>query len=154
MIVIENNKRIRVNTLTAKEMEEVLRIRLILELMAVERACDRMPDSALPKIKHLMDRMEASIKRSKEFMALNSQFHFAIYSHADSSMLFQIIDSLWARIGPYLIIRSEKGGDHTNAMNCHRGMYEALGKRDKKKIKKCLREDLQQAAEFIIPFLD
>ena len=36
IIVIESNKRIRVNTLTAKEMEEALRLRLLLESTAAE----------------------------------------------------------------------------------------------------------------------
>ena len=38
IIVIESNKRIHVNTLTAKEMDEALRLRVLLESMAAERA--------------------------------------------------------------------------------------------------------------------
>ncbi len=154
VIVIENNRGIRVNTLTAKEMEEALRIRLILESIAAERSCERRPESALQKIKHLLDRMEASIQRPKSYFALNSLFHFAIYSYADSPMLLQIIDSLWARIGPYLLIKALKGGDFSISLKWHRGMFEAFVEKNEKKIKECLQEDLKQAAKFIIPFLE
>ena len=54
IIVIESNKRIHVNTLTAKEMEEALRLRVLLESMAAERACDLRPDEEIPKLKQLL----------------------------------------------------------------------------------------------------
>jgi len=80
IIVIESNKRIRVNTLTAKEMEEALRLRLMLESTAAERACDLRPEEAVPKVKSLLETMETSVDRPKIFMRRNTQFHFFIYS--------------------------------------------------------------------------
>lgn len=65
IIVIESNKSIRVNTLTAKEMEVALRPRLMLEATAVERACDLRPEDAIPKVKRLLEAMEATVDRPK-----------------------------------------------------------------------------------------
>src|SRR4030042_2047611 len=67
IIVIESNKRIHVNTLTAKEMEEALRLRLMLESLAAEKACDLMPEVEIPKLKHLVESMEATLDRPKIF---------------------------------------------------------------------------------------
>src|SRR5512136_289503 len=50
IIVIESNKRILVNSLTAKEMEEALRLRVMLETLAAERSCDLMPEREIPKL--------------------------------------------------------------------------------------------------------
>src|SRR5512136_1413454 len=60
IIVIESNKRIHVNTLTAKEMEEALRLRVLLETMAAEMACDLRPEDEIPRLKQLLESMEAS----------------------------------------------------------------------------------------------
>src|SRR5512137_528082 len=89
IIVIESNKRIRVNTLTAKEMEEALRLRLLLESTAAERSCDLRPDDAVPRVKALLESMETSLDRPKIYMRRNTQFHFSIYSYADSPLLLE-----------------------------------------------------------------
>jgi DNA-binding GntR family transcriptional regulator len=152
VIVIESNKRIHVNTLTAEEMEEILQVRLVLESMAAERACELRTDGAITKVKRFLDEMEASIGDSKEHMVANSQFHLGIYACAGLPILFRIIEWIWARIGPYLVISSNEKGNR-DALKWHQGMFEAFAKRDKKKISECLRGDLGGAARIIIPAL-
>ena len=154
VIVIDANKSICVSALSAKDMKEALEIRMILESRAAEKACNRITHDELAKLKQLLDGMEASYDKPKRFMLLNSQFHFTIYSCADSPMLLGIIDSLWARIGPYLNIGWAKAGDHSFTLNCHREMYEALIHKDKKRLKKWLCGDLREAAGAIIPNLE
>jgi DNA-binding GntR family transcriptional regulator len=154
VIVIQSNKRIFVNAMNQKEMEEAIDIRIILESRAVERSCDRISDSDLPKLKHILDGMEVSLDKPKKYITLNSQFHSLIYSFAESPMLIQIIDSLWARVGPYLYLAGENTGDQSYPMECHRHLYEGLVERDKKELKKWLSEDLRWAADFMIPFLE
>jgi DNA-binding GntR family transcriptional regulator len=153
VIVVESNKSIYVNKLNHKEMEEALKIRLVLETMAAKRACQIRPDSALKRAKQLMEIMEDSIEKPRKFMRINSEFHFSIYGYADSPMLIRIIDSLWARIGPYLIIYSEREGNFRYAMECHHGMCEAFSDKDSAKMKKFLQMDLENAARFIISHL-
>jgi len=153
IIVIESNKRIRVNTLTAKEMEEALRLRLLLESTAVERACDLRPEEAIPKVKRLLEAMEASVDRPKIFMRRNTQFHFSIYSYADSPLLLEIVNRLWARVFPYVFTYFFMTQDNSKAMKRHWKMFQGLAERNKKKIMDALREDLEAAAGIIIPVL-
>lgn len=153
VIVIESNKRVYVNALTRKEMEEALRLRLMLESMAVERSCERITDNDLARVKQILSSMESALEKPKRYVLLNSQFHFTIYSYADSPMLLEMIDSLWARVAPYIHIAWEKAGDHAYVMKCHQGMFQALAERDKEKLTAWLHEDLTQAAQTIIPFL-
>ncbi len=154
VIVIESNKRVYVNRLTRKEMEEVLSLRLMLESMAAERACERITREGLARTKQILEGMKAAFDRPKRYVSLNSQFHFTIYSYADSPMLLVIIDSLWARIAPYFNIMWEKGGGHSFTMDFHVNMYRALVKKDKAQLKHWLQEDLTQAARIIVPFLE
>lgn len=154
VIVIESNRSIRVNGLTARGMEEAMEIRLMLETLAAQRACERRPDSALPKVKHLLQDMQASMHRPKRYMMKNSQFHFTIYSYADSPLLLQMIDWLWARVGPYVFIHATKVGDLSPTIKYHEEMFEAFVSRDKKKMTKALHRDLEDYARFIIAFLE
>ena len=154
IIVIESNKRIRVNTLTAKEMEEALRLRLMLESTAAERACDLRPEEAVPKVKNLLETMETSVDRPKIFMRRNTQFHFSIYSYADSPLLLEIINRLWARVFPYVFTHFFITQDNSKAMKRHWKMFQGLAERNKKKLTDALREDLEAAAAVIIPALE
>lgn len=153
IIVIESNKRIRVNSLTAKEMEEALRLRIMLESLAAEKACDLMPEFEIPKLNRLLESMEASKDRPKIFMRKNTQFHFTIYSYADSPLLFEIIERLCARVGPYVYSYVIGKHDLSFPMKCHWEMFEGFAEKNKKKIVEGLQKDLETTARIIIPFL-
>ena len=154
IVVIESSKSIHVNKLTKEEMEEALRIRVLLESLAAERACETRPESAPKKVKELLDDMQKSLGEPKKYMEKNGQFHLAIYSYANSPMLLQIINMLWARVGPYLSILAQHGANFSGAMKCHRGMYEAFVDRNTVKMRDFLHKDLEEAANFIIPYLE
>lgn len=154
IIVIESNKRIRVNSLTAKEMEEALRLRIILESLAAERSCDLMPEVEIPKLKRLVESMEASTDRPKIFMRKNTQFHFTIYSHADSPLLFETIERLCARVGPYVYSYVIGKQELSLPMKCHWEMFEGFVERNKKKIVESLQKDLETTARIIISSLE
>ena len=154
IIVIESNKRIRVNTLTAKEMEEALRLRLMLESTAAERACDLRPESALPKVRKQLEALQGAADRPKMFMRRNSQFHISIYSLADSPLLLEMIERLMARVGPYVYTYAIAPQNNTRVHGHHDKMYQGLVERNKKIITEALREDLEAAARIIIPALE
>jgi DNA-binding GntR family transcriptional regulator len=154
IIVIESNKRIRVNSLTAKEMEEALRLRLLLESTAAERACDLRPEEAVPKVRSILEAMEASLDRPKIYMRRNTQFHFSIYAYSDSPLLLEMLNRLWARVFPYSYTYAILNQDKTEAMRSHWEMFGAFAERDKKRLSNALRQDLERAARLIIPALE
>jgi DNA-binding GntR family transcriptional regulator len=154
IIVIESNRRIHVNTLTAKEMEEALRLRVLLETMAAEMACDLRPEDEIPGLKQLLESMEASTERPRIYMRKNHLFHFSIYSHSDSPLLLEIIGRLRARVGPYVYSYAISTHSLSDTMKCHWKMFEAFRDRDKEKIKAAVREDLETTARIIIPSLE
>jgi DNA-binding GntR family transcriptional regulator len=154
IIVIESNKRIRVNTLTAKEMEEALRLRLMLESTAAERACDLRLDGALPKLRKQLEALQGAADRPKMFMRRNSQFHISLYSLAESPLLLEMIERLMARVGPYVYTYAIAARDNTGAHDNHAKMYQGLAERNKKTVTEALRDDLEGAARLIIPALE
>jgi DNA-binding GntR family transcriptional regulator len=153
VIVIERNKFIRVNTLTPAEMNEALAIRLDLEAKVAARACDIMSSERLSRLRSLITELEASTGSPREYLMRNSDFHFAIYEAADMPLHMQIISQLWARIGPYLVIHAKETKVLGQTVKLHRAMLTALQKRQKKNLVHALRQDLRDAATFILPYL-
>jgi DNA-binding GntR family transcriptional regulator len=80
VLVVESNKSIRVNSLDAEEMQEALRIRLLLETQAAEMACELRSEEDLPRIRSLLNSLNAAISKPRRYVELNSKYHFAIYS--------------------------------------------------------------------------
>ena len=126
----------------------------MLESTAAERACDLRPEEAVPRVERLLKAMETSVDRPKIFMRRNTQFHFSIYSYADSPLLLEIINRLWARVFPYVFTHFFITQDNSKAMKRHWKMFQGLAERNKKKLTDALREDLEAAAAVIIPALE
>ncbi len=154
VVVIESNKSIHVNALRRNEMEEILDLRLILEAIAAERACSRITEQGLRKMASLLNEMKKASGKPDKFLLLNSGFHFTLYSYAGSPSLLRIIDSLWARVGPYMTMGLEKVDHKEIAVRTHEAMCRALLEKDPEGLKAWLLEDLKQAARIITPLLE
>jgi len=154
IVVIESNKSIHVNNLTQDEMEEVLKLRIMLETLAAERACDSRPDSLLPEIAGMLTKMRDSMDEPIVYLRLNQKFHFTIYRQANSPILFDIISNLWMRIGPYIFLHARVRKDVSFAMKHHQAIYDALAARDKSGISKAIEEDFLTGAASMRNFLN
>ena len=152
-IVIQSNKQIYVNSLTPEDLNEILGIRLTLETMAAEMACERRSEADLAKIKDLLLGLHASMGSTSQYLKRNQEFHFSIYALSHSPILLNLIGNLWTRVGPYIYLVARHEEDLLTAMNYHDPMYQALADRDKARIAACLRGDLTVAAEGIKNFL-
>ena len=75
IVVIQVNKSVHVNTLTLKEMEEALELRLLLERNAAEKACERMTERDLAKTGRILEEMEGCLDDPEKYLTLNRQLH-------------------------------------------------------------------------------
>lgn len=153
VVVIEANRRIRVNTLTQDEMRDVYTIRVLLESMAAERSCASRPDSALPTAKRLLEQTGRHLKRSpRRYIQANFAFHRTIYQHCGSEVLLRLIDLLWARVGPYFYYAQlQKDVDLSTSQRHHEAMYRAWVSRDTAKMLEAIRGDLASPVPLVSP---
>ena len=146
--------RVRVPLVTAEEFDEIKEIRLRLEGLAAQRAALQMDDGALARIRDHYDRLTALLATKfnpAEVVACNYRFHFAIYEAAQARQLLAIIDSLWLRVSPLLVIpfkqtgrpRSEYAAIHEQT---HSRLLEALAERDGRGAEATLREIILASA--------
>jgi len=152
VIVRRNNRDYRVNTLTASQFEELYRIRRMLEPRLCEQACLRRSDSCLVELRRILKRMRASCKDAKRYIFNNHEFHARIYSEAAMPMLFEIVNGLWARLGPSLSINL-KPIDASRTISFHEDMLCALASKDTKAFRKALASDMDYSHHYLQPFM-
>lgn len=132
-----------VRELTAKELYDIIQIRVILETGAVRLACDVCSDETL-------DIMESIIERSKnatdfeELDQLNRLFHMTIPRDINNPMLINMISDLYDRFAPYAALTYSRLGyipDH-NLEQVDTGYYikilEGMRRKDADEVTKFL----------------
>lgn len=155
VLVVESNKKIRVNHLTRKEFTEVLGLRLLLESEAVEKACSKRPQSAVAKVERILLAMEKHIESNhKAYIQKNDQFHKTIYCYAGSSLLMELIQRLLSRVNPYVYLYVIHRQDLSTPSSCHRQMFEGFAEGAADKAVAALQSDLNHAATYILPHLE
>jgi DNA-binding GntR family transcriptional regulator len=153
VIVIESNKRILVSKLSPLQMEDILKVRLIIEIEAARIACDNVSDHALGLLADILESMSSLTAKPKKFLAKNKEFHFTLYAMAHSPFMIEILNGLWARTGPYFNIYVSESSNLLRSITCHKNILKALQAGDKEKIAHELKEDIELATNLIIPFL-
>jgi DNA-binding GntR family transcriptional regulator len=154
VLVVESNKKIRVNHLTRQEFKEVLNLRLLLESEAVDKACQNRPQSAVKKVENILAAMEKHIEvNHKAYIKKNDQFHQTIYSYAGSPLLLELIQRLLARVNPYIYLYAINRQDLSTPSNCHRKMLKGFSEGNSDMAVEALKQDLNHAATYILPRL-
>jgi DNA-binding GntR family transcriptional regulator len=153
IVVIEANRRVRVNTLTEPEMRDLYQVRLFLESMAAERSCASRPDSALPAAQVLLAQTARYLKRSpRRYIQANFAFHRTIYRYCGSEVFLRLIDLLWARVGPYFYYAQlQEDVDLSASQRYHEAMYEAWVSRDADRMIAAIRSDLASPIPLALP---
>lgn len=155
VLVVESNKKIRVNHLTREEFKEVLNLRLLLESEAVDKSCRNRPKSAIKKVGKILAAMEKHIEvNHKAYIKKNDQFHQTIYSYAGSPLLMELIQRLLARVNPYIYLYAINRQDLSTPSDCHRRMFEGFSEGNSNNAVYALQQDLNHAATYILPQLD
>lgn len=154
VVIIESNRRMWVNSLAPKEVDEISKIRVALEIMAGQMACDLRSQSSLAEVKSILSGLHDYVGAQEEYLKQNWKYHFMIYSLSQAPNLVDLIRGLWARYGPYLYLVTRQNADIIYAMRAHDAMYKALADGDKKAMAKAIQDDLGTAAGSIKRFLE
>ena len=95
---------VQVTPTTRERHDELTRIRIVVEGLATKRAAPHADAMLILQLKKFTFEMgeAASAKDWLRALQSNHEFHFAIYRAAKSAQLFEIIESLWLRTGPFL----------------------------------------------------
>ena len=146
------NRRVVVRHLSIEDFEELLEIRMHLEILAARKASCKASGQSLQVLKQIAAETEKT-RNMIDFVEKNAQFHQTIYHAAGSPILQDIIDGLWLRLKPYLHIYASGRTDHKTADKLHAGILAGMLQKDADKVSDFLRRDLAHGATAVIAVL-
>lgn len=151
------NRAVRVPIMNTTQFRELARIRIEIEGFAAEHAAQARTDGELRRIASCEEafRLEAGKKRPDRTraVALNKNFHFAVYDAAGLPSLVEIIGGLWLKIGPIINLDLRENPDrlaHGGALRFHAEMLHAIRDRDGAAARAAIAADISGAAQFIL----
>ena len=130
LVDYEEHRGLSVRSFPAEAVDEIYRLRTVLEPMAVQLAVERASEAErldLKRIHHALKQMVQPGLRGPEASRLNSEWHRSLYSASGSAILVDFISRLWSRIPVELLWTS----DHVQtSVENHEVVMRALEARD------------------------
>lgn len=130
-IEVLGNRRLKIPDMTLGRFEELVQLRIALELHAAERAFPYLSEIVIENLRALDDRMDGAIA-ARDLDALtrmNQEFHKILYRLNPYQTVMPLIESLWLQLGPFQrqVIETVKMVD---VVDRHKEMLAAMGARD------------------------
>ena len=154
-VSLQKNRRIVVSQLSSKrEVDQILELRLILECLAIRKACKKFTRERLGELE-LLQKKIVETRDAYAALELNTQFHFLIYEQAQIPILTEVINLLWKKISPYLhmevavLFRKFDGSIPHNIFYCHDHIIEKIGVKDEEQAAKWLKRDVNTGIEYL-----
>lgn len=105
---ISQNGSACVPIVTRARLDDLCRARLAVEGLAAELGAPRLSAADIAALQQITAEQQAIGRNDSiyELISKNQQFHFIIYRASGSDVLFQLIETLWLRFGPYMRLLS------------------------------------------------
>lgn len=139
-----DNRRVRVPRMTPAKFEEIIAARLALEPLAAERALPHIDGDRLQQLRKIdADIGEAytanDLLRSTE---LNFSFHRALYEPKAGTVLLDLMESVWVRLGPFMRLATANL-EESYRIDRHAEAMDAIISRDAEALKAAIAADIQ-----------
>jgi DNA-binding GntR family transcriptional regulator len=147
LVQFEAHKTGIVIPLSRSELAEVYDIREKLDPYAAALATVRVGDSDLEEFDRLA-RIEPSPDPVRQ-VAINREFHRAIYARAGNTMLTEILDRLWQRTDRYRVFLVTREVDVVLVTHQHLEIVDAMQAREPRRVAKLVRAHVAAARSLI-----
>lgn len=154
-LTMNPNRSITVPLLNRQKFIELRDMRAVLEGLASRHAASNVTEADLKRLRELHKKMMKA-KRAGDYrttLRFNRQLHFSLYSLSGQEELVAIIQSLWARTGPYLNFLYEKVDPASMDNHPHEALIEALRLRDPDMAEAAIRRDILDGGRAILDSL-
>lgn len=93
---------------TRARLDDLCRARVAVEGLAAELGAPRLTPADIAALQQIVIDQQAIGRNDSiyDLISKNQQFHFMIYRASGSDVLFQLIETLWLRFGPYMRLLS------------------------------------------------
>ena len=145
-ILINENRRISIPLMTQGRFEELIALRISLEVHAARRALPYVSDIKIAEMKLVDDEMDrAIVKRDLDRLTmLNHRFHRTLYTVNPDQVSLPLIESVWLQIGPFQRQVLELL-DEFHEVDRHKDILLALESRDVAALVQATRQDIRES---------
>lgn len=149
-----SGRSVGVPVLDYEELTDLRNVRLEVEALAVRWAVKNRDDAFLADLDDLLERLENTEQSGdvRRYIKTNYEFHFRLYEQSHSSVLTEIIGTLWLRVSPHLY-QLELEDQYKVSNNHHRRIVECIRKGDDKGASEALIADLSDAYDVLVRML-
>lgn len=146
-----SSRTVRVPFPTIPRLNEITRLRLLMEPLAAAEAVPLISEATLRQLEDHQIEMASLAARGdyKAYLALNEAFHFTLYNASQMPILCRVIETLWQQIGPYLYLL-EPG---MRGLEFHADALRAIRKGDSGAAAAAIHSDIQRAADHLVRML-
>lgn len=152
VLELRPNGSVYVPELTVDRVEELTKIRVSLESLAAREAVRRATEAEVTAVAALN---EALIARHEghdysALIALNWQFHFALYRASGMETLVRMIESCWLMTGSYLNVIYPEFAQVGEGISNHMQIVRALERRDADRVAAAITTDINLVSDALI----
>jgi len=152
-VVVDPQKGARVADLNSRTLEEIYEVRMLMEGRAARRAAERMSRQDAERIATILDKMDQPDLTATDWLALNLEFHDALYACADQEYLRKTIATLRRSLEPYLRIDLAKVADYRPGRIEHRRIFNACLRKNGAAAERHTVEHLRRSSVGLIKYL-
>ena len=139
-----------VKTFTAKEIEEIYKIRILLETFAIDQILENVTDVHIRELKRIQATIESNLAVPKvKLFKMNREFHDYFYSISDCPKLCEMIGLLWDNLVFFRMLLIQEDDYINNMKTEHRAYIDALEKRQGGRLKTLIVAALEVHAQRI-----
>jgi DNA-binding GntR family transcriptional regulator len=144
LVSFDGKRRIVINALNERELDEIFAIRGELEPLALRRGADNLSrdEVRLAKLEELIELMDEQEAEPGRWRDTNREFHALLYEAAEMPRLWSVVSSLWVASEPYLRVYVTAVDSLRSAQSQHREMLRHVRAGDPEHAEVILRQHL------------
>jgi DNA-binding GntR family transcriptional regulator len=137
-----------VTKLTRQEIQELMKVRGHLELMAFQLAARNLTDAVTSSLKHHLRRMQEQVAKGDYFAVAEEDFafHRTVWHASGNEVLERTLDRLCVPVYAFVSLKRAAAGENLKStIKSHRKLLDELLSRDEKRIAAAVNEHISSA---------
>lgn len=152
LVVMIPRRGAQVANITEKDLNDVLEVRIALESMAIEKACKRMTEEQMLKMRRAEKNFERVMAEGNlvRIAEADVEFHEMIYQAADNARLYQVLSNLREQMYRYRVEYLKEEETRNQLIREHEQLSRAIRERDVEKAQELSFRHLENQRQAII----
>lgn len=152
LVVMIPRRGAQVANITEKDLNDVLEVRIALESMAIEKACKRMTEEQMLKMRRAEKDFERVMAEGNlvRIAEADVEFHEIIYQAADNARLYQVLSNLREQMYRYRVEYLKEEDTRNQLIREHEELSRAIRERDVEKAQELSFRHLENQRQAII----